>query len=53
MIPLQEILSIAGGYGFDCSVREVDYNHSTLGRKGHKANLIKEYLVLARFVSVS
>ena len=52
MIPLEQILSIAAGNGYECSVREVDYKHSTMGRKGHKANSIKEYLVLARFAPV-
>ncbi len=45
MISLAKLLEVAEGIGFKCIVKEISYNHSTLGREGHKTNLIKEYIV--------
>ncbi|WP_412471781.1 DNA adenine methylase [Halobacteriovorax sp. RT-1-4] len=45
MISLANILKLAEENGMESSVREVDYDHSTMGRAGHKSNKIKEYLV--------
>lgn len=47
MIALDKILEIITNCGMTYSVREVNYDHSTLGREGHKSNQIKEYLISA------
>lgn len=51
MITLNEIINIAKenlGYNYDISVKEVDYKHSTMGRKNDKNRNVKEYLLFAK-----
>jgi len=51
MINLNEILDIARtslGLGYKISVRELDYTHSTMGRKYDKNRAVQEYLIIAR-----
>lgn len=47
MISLSEILEIIKKYDFKYTLQTITYDHSTLGRKGHKSNVISEYLVQA------
>ena len=49
MITLEEIIELmkSAGSGW-LELGEVDYDHSTMGREGHKSNQIKEYLVSAK-----
>lgn len=48
MITLQRIGDILDDHGMRYDVREVNYDHSTMGREGHKSNQIKELLILAK-----
>jgi adenine-specific DNA-methyltransferase len=48
MISEVEIKKTALKYGFISETKEVNYEHSTLGREKHKSNQIKEYLVTFR-----
>ena len=48
MITLEEIIELMKSHGMDYLISEVDYDHSTMGREGHKSNQIKEYLVSAK-----
>ncbi len=50
LISLDEIIKIMKSSGMSYTIREVDYNHSTMGREGHKSNQIKEYLVSAHSI---
>lgn len=45
MISLSNILKLADNNGMKSSCREVDYDHSTMGRSGHKSNKIKELII--------
>lgn len=45
MIPLPEIMNLIKEHGCSTKLHEVDYDHSTMGREGHKSNQIKEYLI--------
>lgn len=45
MISAEEIKKTALKYNYNAETKEVNYEHSTLGREGHKSNRIKEYLV--------
>jgi adenine-specific DNA-methyltransferase len=47
MISLEKIREIIMNKGFTFEAEGIVYNHSTLGRKGHKNNKIQEYLVKA------
>lgn len=47
MISLDEIINILEESDFKCKVHKIQYDHSTLGRKGHKNNTINEYLIQA------
>lgn len=47
MISLDQIKNIIESNGFKYKVESINYDHSTMGRKGHKSNNIKEYLVQA------
>ncbi|MBN2508882.1 MAG: DNA adenine methylase [Spirochaetales bacterium] len=47
MIGIDHIIRIAKRNGFTIDVIEIKYNHSTLGREGHKSNKISEYLIQA------
>jgi adenine-specific DNA-methyltransferase len=47
MISLEEIIETLNKYGFSCKINKIQYDHSTLGRKGHKNNTINEYLIQA------
>ncbi len=47
MISLGEIIDMLQKYGFSYKVNKIQYDHSTLGRKGHKNNTINEYLIQA------
>jgi adenine-specific DNA-methyltransferase len=47
MITLDEIKKIIIDNGFKNKVQSISYDHSTLGRKGHKSNAISEYLIQA------
>lgn len=47
MISLEKIKEIISQNDFSCEIQEIIYNHSTMGRKGHKSNKISEYLVKA------
>ncbi len=47
MISLDEIKNIIQKHGFLYKVESINYDHSTMGRKGHKSNNINEYLVQA------
>ena len=47
MISLDEIKKIITNNGFKNKVQSISYEHSTLGRKGHKSNTINEYLIQA------
>ncbi|EQC44459.1 DNA adenine methylase [Bacteriovorax sp. DB6_IX] len=49
MISLAELEEIATDKGLTFDAREIDYDHSTMGREGHKSNQIKEYLVTSTF----
>lgn len=51
MISLETILEISKHNGFITSVIEIDYDHSTMGRKGHKSNKIKEFLIKSELPS--
>lgn len=48
MISFEEIIKIIKLNGMEFTFREVDYDHSTMGREGHKSNKIKEYLITAK-----
>jgi len=48
MISLENILNIGERNSFTIEVQEIKYNHSTMGRVGHKSNKISEYLIKAR-----
>lgn len=50
MISLDEIKNILNESGFKAKVQKIQYDHSTLGRKGHKNNTINEYLIQAYLV---
>lgn len=45
MISLDEITELIKKNGSSFRTRAVDYDHSTMGREGHKSNQIKEYLI--------
>ncbi|UYL09435.1 DNA adenine methylase [Bdellovibrio sp. SKB1291214] len=45
MISQEAIIKTAQKYGYRNEVKEVHYEHSTLGREGHKSNQIKELLI--------
>ncbi len=47
MISLDEITTLLIEIGFQSKVEQIQYDHSTLGRKGHKNNTINEYLIRA------
>lgn len=47
MISLDEITYLLANLNFSYEVHKIQYDHSTLGRKGHKSNLIHEYLIQA------
>ncbi len=47
MISLDEIIDLIIEMGFKTNVEQIQYDHSTLGRKGHKNNTINEYLIQA------
>ncbi|MDD3592379.1 MAG: DNA adenine methylase [Sulfurovum sp.] len=47
MISLGEITTLLKEIGFKSKVEQIQYDHSTLGRKGHKNNTINEYLIQA------
>jgi len=47
LISLSEITDIITDAGFKNKVYKIEYDHSTLGRKGHKNNTINEYLIQA------
>lgn len=47
MISMPDILEIIKENGLTYTIKEVDYDHSTMGREGHKSNVIKEYLITA------
>lgn len=49
MISLEKIQLLIEKHGFKFQNQEIVYNHSTMGRKGHKSNKIKEYLIKATF----
>lgn len=49
MITLSEIINIITKYEFKYNIVEIQYDHSTLGRKGHKNNSINEYLIEVTF----
>lgn len=52
MISLEQILTIARdklGEGYEVLYHEVDYKHSTMGRKDDKSKDVKEYLVIGRY----
>lgn len=48
MISLEKIVEILKANKFKVIVREIDYDHSTMGRSGHKSNTIKEILISAK-----
>lgn len=45
MIPLAKIIELITEAGMTFSLKELNYDHSTMGREGHKNNTIKEYLI--------
>jgi len=47
MITQEEIKQIILDCGFEFDITSIVYDHSTLGRKGHKSNQINEYLIKA------
>lgn len=47
MISLSELQTIIESLGFSFYAEALTYNHSTMGRKGHKNNKINEYLIKA------
>jgi len=54
MISLDEILAIAKANlatNYQLSVTQVDYKHSTMGRKHDKSKNVHEYLILAKYTS--
>lgn len=48
MISIDNILEIGKRNSFKFDIQEIRYNHSTMGREGHKSNLINEYLIKAK-----
>jgi adenine-specific DNA-methyltransferase len=52
MVNLDEILNIGHEYlgnRYVITVKEVDYKHSTMGRKNDKSREVKEYLIIAKY----
>jgi adenine-specific DNA-methyltransferase len=47
MISLEELCKIFTDHGMSFKIRSLNYDHSTMGREGHKSNQIKELLILA------
>jgi len=47
MIALQKIMELLRNNTFNVELSEINYDHSTMGRSGHKNNQIKEYLISA------
>ena len=47
MISFEAIKKLILDSGFKFESREISYDHSTMGRSGHKSNAIKEYLLKA------
>ena len=55
MISLEQILEIASnvlGSTYDVYYKAIDYTHSTMGRSEDKSREVKEYLVIARPITV-
>lgn len=48
MISIEKLKQIAQRNSYCIEIVEIKYNHSTMGREGHKSNLISEYLIKAR-----
>jgi len=51
MVSLNELLDIAHinlGFKYEVSIKEVDYKHSTMGRKDDKNRSVQEYLIIAK-----
>lgn len=49
MISLEAMKKLIQDNGFKFDLREISYDHSTMGRVGHKSNTIKEYLLKAKY----
>ncbi len=47
MIELQRIKNLLSKYDFQIEIKKINYDHSTMGRSGHKNNQITEFLILA------
>jgi adenine-specific DNA-methyltransferase len=45
MISLEDIAGLIKNNGSTFKTKQVDYDHSTMGREGHKSNQIKELLI--------
>jgi len=48
MINMERILELLKQNKFSVSIKEINYDHSTMGRSGHKTNKIKEYLIAGK-----
>lgn len=48
MIKMDDIIKILKDNNFKVVVKDINYDHSTMGRSGHKSNAIKEYLISAK-----
>ena len=48
MISLENIIKLLNKRSYKIKLQEIDYDHSTMGRSGHKKNQIKEYLIICK-----
>lgn len=53
MIKMDRIIELLKINNFSVLIREISYDHSTMGRRGHKTNKIKEYLIAGKIKKVS